>query len=248
MIKNLCKNFIPIIALCNITTNILTMNNDCKEIITNPYAMFSHNGQYMMHFLIAHNNKPPITRNKLTGKTVLHNAATEHDVAKLTNLISRYCLDDINTEDNNGDTPLHSAVEVKNEALTKLLIANKANLNIKNKNGKTPLITGIDHQSLECTILLLENGADPTIGKLKPTNYLVEFYGGTPLDEKVTESYKFILPVHATLLSTRLMPFYQQQQQKLALFAYFILQHYLVKDIRYLVTRKLLEVSGIPII
>src|SRR5262249_19641511 len=71
--------------------------------------------------------------------------------------------------DQDGNTPLHWAVDPKRKAMVKLLLAYKANVNARNNSGRTPLdltkstptVAPTDRQGFaEIAALLKEAGAD----------------------------------------------------------------------------------------
>lgn len=68
----------------------------------------------------------------------------------------------VNMPDLQEQTPLFNAVIDKLE-ITKILIANGANVNAKDINGDTPLIFAVIYNNFESTKLLLSNGANPNI-------------------------------------------------------------------------------------
>lgn len=168
----------------------------------------------------------------------------------------------INAQDNNGDTALHWAIDNNNHNVISVLLKNGANPDIKNKNGVTPLMNAIIKRSKDCALLLIENGAEHTplsmrnkkyynpedyIGNFMSTSpkgqeILCHYYpayelfnhkGGSPKNEPITEDYTFMAPIHAALLSAKLMSWYKQEQTNLAVFANFILQHYLANEVSH---------------
>lgn len=67
----------------------------------------------------------------------------------------------INTQDVNGDTPLHKAVENKNEEITAFLLKQKLiAVNTSNNKGKTPLHLAVCDNYSHINFLLIENGAN----------------------------------------------------------------------------------------
>ena len=71
---------------------------------------------------------------------------------------------DVNTQNEDGLTPLHRAVSAgkfaEKKEITKLLIANGANVNAKNKNGYTPLHYAAAKSHKEVNELLISKGAE----------------------------------------------------------------------------------------
>jgi len=90
----------------------------------------------------------------------LHGFTREPDIAEF--LISKGA--NINTENNNGFTPLHGASSFAGDAgganydLVQLLVTNGANVNAKDKRGNTPLHASIG--SVNIARFLIEHGAD----------------------------------------------------------------------------------------
>ena len=66
----------------------------------------------------------------------------------------------INAKNPEGMTPLHIAVQNKNEELAALLMKNGPDINIKDNNGITPLHVAVNENSENLAKLLIENGAD----------------------------------------------------------------------------------------
>lgn len=94
------------------------------------------------------------------GKTLLHQTKS----AKLAEFIINQGVD-VKAKDEDGNTPLHFAVFIKNNQLANLLIRNQADLNLKNKKGETPLNIAIGHRVYNPQIakILINNGADVNI-------------------------------------------------------------------------------------
>ena len=70
----------------------------------------------------------------------LWEAAHDGDAAKVRTLLSRQGTQSlINYQDANWQTPLHEAAHKGHEAVTKLLIAARCNVDLQEENGGTPL-------------------------------------------------------------------------------------------------------------
>ncbi|KAJ5770891.1 uncharacterized protein N7511_002942 [Penicillium nucicola] len=67
---------------------------------------------------------------------------------------------DINTRDNDGNTPLAIASRAISEEVVRLLIDRGADINTCNNSGDTPLAHALDARREEVAILLIERGAD----------------------------------------------------------------------------------------
>lgn len=67
---------------------------------------------------------------------------------------------DINKKNNNGCTPLHSAIICKNIEFAYLLIKNGANVYETDEMNRTALLVAVDVGSLELVEILLKNGFD----------------------------------------------------------------------------------------
>ena len=203
LIKNIYKNFIALTLSC------LTLNT---------VAMIKHQ-KYSAHIC------PPQIRRQIT----LHYAAETGNLETIQNLLPHY--DDIDTENNQGETPLFVAIRYSKKDAAAMFLKNGADPNTLNRCEETPLIHAIANKSLECTMLLLEKGAKLIIGKHRPENYLFEWHAETPPNKKIIENYKFTVPVHSKILCMRLELLYEQQQKKLyqsfIFLIKFLLQHYL---------------------
>lgn len=69
----------------------------------------------------------------------------------------------INSQDHEGNSPLHYATISGNVNALNKLIATRANLNIVNIAGNTPLMQSVISYSKEATAILLASGADTQI-------------------------------------------------------------------------------------
>ncbi|MHC4630332.1 MAG: ankyrin repeat domain-containing protein, partial [Planctomycetota bacterium] len=67
---------------------------------------------------------------------------------------------DVNTKDQDGETPLHYAAEHGDKHVAELLIANGADVNAKNNNDETPLHCATRWGYKDVIKLLIANGAD----------------------------------------------------------------------------------------
>lgn len=70
------------------------------------------------------------------GNTYLHYAAKEGDIAIFMNLLPN---DDVNVQNNEGNTPLHMAYLHSRHEVGAALIRAGADTKIRNNEGKTPL-------------------------------------------------------------------------------------------------------------
>lgn len=95
---------------------------------------------------------------ELSNPLWLHSA-----VGKDSFLVTKFLIlnnRDVNTQDNNGNTPLHIAVSKDNSDIIQLLIHYGANINLQNKNGETPLHISVSQKDFETIKLLIQNGAN----------------------------------------------------------------------------------------
>lgn len=152
------------------------------------------------------------TKKQKTDKKSLHYAAQKGNKKRIKKLLRQHT--DIDTENNDGETPLFVAIKHDQKDAAAILLKNGADPNRCNKEGETPLEYTIINELPKCAILLLEKDANTNIGKHNLESDLVAFYGESPSDEKIKENYKFIVPVHSYLLRRKLTPLYELQQNE----------------------------------
>jgi len=70
---------------------------------------------------------------------------------------------DVNSQDDNGLTPLHWAVDRGNKDLAELLILRKANIDAQDEELATPLHYAVDCDHADLVALLLHAGANPNV-------------------------------------------------------------------------------------
>jgi ankyrin repeat protein len=83
---------------------------------------------------------------------------------------------DVNTQNKDGETPLHKACEKDHLDIVKFLIENGADVNIKNEKGRAPLHIASYESHLDIVKLLIENGADVNIEDSNGNNPLRSHY------------------------------------------------------------------------
>lgn len=106
------------------------------------------------------------------GRTELHYAANENDVAKARALIAAGSRVDL--PDDNGWTPLHFAAQSQSLPIAEALLAAGAPVDPQDSHGNAPLSTAVFNSrgSGELIDLLRRHGADP---------YRENFHGVSPL-------------------------------------------------------------------
>lgn len=89
----------------------------------------------------------------------------------------------INTRNNEGNTPLNVAIKQGNDALVRQLVQQGADPNIRDNEGNTPLNVAIKRGgNFSAVMLLLQGGADPNIRDNE---------GNTPLNVAVKRYYGY---------------------------------------------------------
>ncbi len=89
----------------------------------------------------------------------LHESVRSDDLKSVKKLLQNN-PDHINSKDNMGETPLHSASGSGHKAMAELLLANKADVNARDNNGNTPLLWAATYGHKAVAKLLLANRAD----------------------------------------------------------------------------------------
>jgi len=96
----------------------------------------------------------------------LHLLACLGNVTSASSFLDRCPSEEINKQDNKGNTALHWAALQGQQELIQLLIDNNANVNAQNFVGETALILAASHGFDSVVSVLLENGANPNIANL----------------------------------------------------------------------------------
>ena len=130
------------------------------------------------------------------GETALHRAAMEDNELSLRLILESYESDSrrgsqktlINSQNNEGLTPLHCAVQLEHESIAKILLENyHANVNITEEQcHRTPLFLAVLLNNEALVRMLISNGASKTI----PDNF-----DRTPWDIAATYGFDSIFPL-----------------------------------------------------
>lgn len=91
------------------------------------------------------------------GKTFLHHASAEGDVALIEYLIERGLI--VGQKDNNRFTPLHDAVQSKQTSAIQILLDHNADVHAKTADLNTPLHLAVFNNDLQSAEMLFFNGA-----------------------------------------------------------------------------------------
>jgi len=185
-----------------------------KWLAVNPLPTMGNEKWRLPNSLIDLSLRDPSPGSKQTP-IILWKAARSGDSKLVQSIISSGA--DINAKDEDGFTPLYSAVERGQKIVVELLIANGADVNTKGKNGQTPLHNTAQHGHANVAELLLANGADINAidyAKRTPLNYALRWgkqdvaellvtkgadvnakdaTGGTPLHYAVSRRYDNIV-------------------------------------------------------
>lgn len=80
------------------------------------------------------------------SKNALHRAIMTSNIKHLNLLLS--CKEiDVNSKDDNGDTPLHVAAQCKNDEAVKLLLSKNADMTCRNSCGLTPMFVALANEN-----------------------------------------------------------------------------------------------------
>jgi ankyrin repeat protein len=96
-----------------------------------PHTVNIQCGEYndsALHFVIWHGRD--------TGDSRIKNACRNNNIKVVNTLVY---VDDVNVQDNNGDTPLHDACQYGNVDIVECLLSVFANTNITNDRKRTPV-------------------------------------------------------------------------------------------------------------
>jgi quinoprotein dehydrogenase-associated probable ABC transporter substrate-binding protein len=110
----------------------------------------------------------------------LDNAVLAFDKGRVTFLLGKGA--DVNKLDDQGYTPLHTAVRNRNSDIAALLLEHGADPNLPDSDGATPLVHAINRNHVPSVKLLVEKGAD--IGKVDREGY-------TPLEFAIGDDKLF---------------------------------------------------------
>ena len=128
------------------------------------------------------NHGADINLENISGKTPL-DIAVEENATETATVLRKYrnrsrtqAAPDVNTKDENGQTPLHLAALVNDYEKVQMLLNSGADVNAKNNSNYTPLHYAANEDAHEIAELLLKNGAD-----IKAQDE----YGYTPLGEAI---------------------------------------------------------------
>ena len=129
---------------------LLILSFSCKNNQDNPEEV-SRLSQYEKK------SDTEILQSDSEGKTFLHHASAEGDVALIEYLMKRGLVVDQN--DTNGFTPLHDAVQSKQSSAIQILLDHNADVHIKTADLNTPLHLAVFNNDLQSAEMLFFNGA-----------------------------------------------------------------------------------------
>lgn len=98
-----------------------------------------------------------ITQTDAEGKTFLHHAAFEGDVALIEYLLKRGL--DIDQKNSSGFTPLHDAVQAKQSSAIQILLDHNADIHAKTADLNTSLHLAVFNNDIQSVEILFFNGA-----------------------------------------------------------------------------------------
>ena len=106
----------------------------------------------------------------IADQTIIHYCAVKNDIASLKILLNyikqnnlRHPHCDVNTSDNKGITPLHTACQRGNLDMVKLLLEHGAQINQQTQKHSTALIISAKYGKHNIVSYLLRHGADPDL-------------------------------------------------------------------------------------
>ena len=103
------------------------------------------------------------------GRSDLHYAAADNELARFRSALARASAADVNTPDRAGWTPLHFAAQTQSAEMVKLLLDHGAAVDPIDRYGNTPLSTAVSrYRGDPATVQALRAaGADP----MRKNNY-----------------------------------------------------------------------------
>ena len=138
--------------LLELRANVNHQNNQGETAL-----MLAIENQLSNHINLLLNEKPDLTLQNSTGKSVLHYALDYNDVKNLKKLIQLGAPLNVQTK-NNGNTALINAVCQNNDYFVSTLILSGADCNIKNNKGHTAIYYAIQNQEMTSFKLLVSHG------------------------------------------------------------------------------------------
>ncbi len=123
------------------------------------------------------------------GADDIHKAVEQGDLTKTQNLIAKN-PELLNSQAEDGRTPLHVAVMGGHKELAGYLIQEGANINALDKEGRTPLLNAIMFKKSDLAHMLIEMGADVKIKCKEGANAIIYalFFGPEDLIEPILDS------------------------------------------------------------
>jgi uncharacterized protein len=113
------------------------------------------------------------TRDREKGETALHLVTRGRDLLWMNFLLGKGAKPDV--KDNDGNSPLMIATQIRFVEGVQALLTRRANVNLANGSGETPLIRAVQLRDLILVRLLLNAGANPdkadTIAGLSARDY-----------------------------------------------------------------------------
>jgi ankyrin repeat protein len=114
--------------------------------------------------------------NSARKANALHLAALVGGIDEFKFYLDNHLLTDLNTEDGDGQTPMHYAASAGLASVVKFLVELGANINAKSKSDMTPLNLAIQRGHTECVRTLLVNGAGQQVIGHSP--FIDAYYSG----------------------------------------------------------------------
>ena len=76
------------------------------------------------------------------------------ELKEIEKLLNKIVSENVNIKDENGNTPLHVAVQQGNVKVVEVLLNKGANVNVKNSVGETPLDLAFQNRNIKIIVLL----------------------------------------------------------------------------------------------